>query len=313
MEMPGNMPEQENLLTYCNKVIKNFFLEWHVNCDSESSGWETGFQSVLMTNQSSGPVSEEKMTITKKLMGVAAGILVSGTLMTLPAAAQEKKLNPGTFSGNVALTNEYYFRGISQTDDAPAIQGGFDYNVDLDENFSLYAGVWGSNVDFNEAPPVDGATIEIDFYGGITTSIADTGISLDVGFIYYTYPGADSSLNYDFWEIQTALGYDFGLASVTGSINYSPENFGKSGSAVYYKLGVDVPVLKDKATLSAYVARQTIQDNAAFGVPDYTEWNVSVGTSIAGFDVSLAYSDTDVSPEGDGNGPAGLLTISRSF
>lgn len=253
------------------------------------------------------------MTFSKKLLGTAAGILVSGSIFSAPLFAEEKKLDSGTFSGNVALVNEYYFRGLSQTDDAPALQGGFDYTVDLDKEFALYAGIWGSNVDFNEAVASDGATVELDFYGGVTTSIADTGISMDVGFIYYTYPGSASNLNYAFWEVQGSLGYDFGLASVTGSVNYSPDNFGKTGSAVYYKLGVDVPVLQDKATVSAYVARQTIQDEVSFGVPDYTEFNISVGTSFAGFDVSIAYSDTSVSPEGDGNGPAGLLTVSRSF
>jgi uncharacterized protein (TIGR02001 family) len=68
------------------------------------------------------------------------------------------------------------------------------------------------------------------------------GISYDVGFIYYAYPGAGGSLDYDFWEVQTAIGYDFGIASVTASVNYSPENFGDSGDAYYPKLAVNVPV-----------------------------------------------------------------------
>ncbi len=29
-------------------------------------------------------------------------------------------------TGNVALTSDYKFRGISQTDESPAIQGGLD-------------------------------------------------------------------------------------------------------------------------------------------------------------------------------------------
>ena len=121
------------------------------------------------------------------------------------AAAQDKSPIPGSFSANVALTSEYFFRGLSQTDDAPAIQGGFDYEVEVAKPVSLYLGVWGSNVDFNEASSVDGATIEIDWYGGLKGSIGDTGLSWDAGLIYYHYPGADSSLDYDFVEVQGVL------------------------------------------------------------------------------------------------------------
>src|SRR5262245_8792596 len=58
---------------------------------------------------------------------------------------------PGKFSANVALTSEYVFRGISQTDDSPAIQGGFDWSLEKLGSLplGLYAGIWGSNVNFH--------------------------------------------------------------------------------------------------------------------------------------------------------------------
>ena len=61
------------------------------------------------------------------------------------------------FHGNVTLTSDYVFRGISQTDENPSIQGGFDISGDL-----LYAGVWGSNANY------DGASGEFDIYLGLT-------------------------------------------------------------------------------------------------------------------------------------------------
>ena len=144
-------------------------------------------------------------SVLKGLTGafVAASVVagVSGS-----ALAQDKMGGiPGTFSANVGLTSEYLFRGLSQTDDAPALQGGFDYEVSLAKPVALYLGVWGSNVDFNEGAGVDGATIEIDWYGGLRGNIGDTALGWDVGFIYYSYPGAASSLNYDFIEAQAAL------------------------------------------------------------------------------------------------------------
>ena len=48
-------------------------------------------------------------------------------------------------SGNVALTSDYKFRGISQSNEDIAIQGGFDVAF---EN-GIYIGTWGSTVDFD--------------------------------------------------------------------------------------------------------------------------------------------------------------------
>lgn len=248
----------------------------------------------------------------------AAGLAAVFITLSAPQAAEpliDEKSFPGEFSANVGLHSEYYFRGISQTDDAPALQGGFDWSATIDDGtgIGVYLGVWGSNVDFNEAAGVDGATVEIDYYGGLTGDVGSTGVSWDVGFIYYSYPGADSSLNYDFIEAQGALSYDFGFASATASLNYSPENFGNSGTAFYPKLGVDVPVGK-YLTLSAHVAKQYIEDNATFGQPDYVDWSVGATVNIAGFDVNLTWSDTDLSEAqcGDACGMV-LLSVSRSF
>jgi len=223
-----------------------------------------------------------------------------------------EKSIPGTFSANVAVTSEYYYRGLSQTDDAPALQGGFDYSVELAKPVNAYVGVWGSNVDFNEGAGVDGATVEIDIYGGLNGSIGSTGIGWDAGFIYYTYPGAGSSLNYDFVEGQAKLSYDFGFASTSLSVNYSPEFFGESGAAWYTKLGVSVPVGK-KLDLAAYVARQEIEKEDVYGQPDYWEWNVSGTVNVGGFDLTLAYTGTDIPGNPDGAGDMVLFTVSRSF
>lgn len=244
--------------------------------------------------------------------GIAAILVMGGTAQSAEPLVAAKDVT-GTFSSTVGFTSEYLFRGISQTDDAPAVQGSLDYSVGLGgSGIGLYLGLWGSNVDFNEGAGVDGATMEADFYGGLNGSIGDTGIGWDVGFIYYVYPGADSNLDYDYVEVQGALSYDFGVAAASLSVNYSPENFGESGDAVYTKLGVDVPVGK-YLTLSAYGARQVIDKNAVFGAPDYWEWNISAGVNIAGFDLSVAYSDTDIPNADDSAGPTAIFTVSRTF
>lgn len=218
---------------------------------------------------------------------------------------------PGSFSANVAFTSEYYFRGISQTDDAPALQGGIDYELPLGD-MATYLGAWASNVDFNEAAGVDGATIEIDWFGGLRGSIGETGITWDVGMIYFTYPGADDSLNYDFVEAQGSLGYDFGIVALTASINATSDNYADSGDAFYPKLAAEIPV-GQYLTLGAYVARYNVENNTAFAQPDYTEWNVSGSVGLAGFDVAVTFSDTSIDGDRDGIGPAVLFSVSRSF
>ena len=47
-------------------------------------------------------------------------------------------------SANVTLTSDYRFRGISQTGEDAAIQGGFDLGFEP----GFYIGTWASSVDF---------------------------------------------------------------------------------------------------------------------------------------------------------------------
>lgn len=216
---------------------------------------------------------------------------------------------PGAISGTVSIVSDYSFRGITQSDENPAIQGSLDYNLDFGNNVGFYAGVWGSNVDFNDG---DEASTEFDYYGGFTYAIDK--LSFDVGAIYYNYPGADENLNYDYTEIKASVGYDFTVLQTEAAVYYSPENFGDSGDAQYYVLSAEVPLPKG-FTLDAHVGRQYVQDNATFGNPDYTDWSVGLGYNIKGLDVHVQYVDTDLSKTdcADGCDAKAIVTVSKSF
>lgn len=219
---------------------------------------------------------------------------------------------PGEFSANVALTNDYVFRGFTQTGNHPALQGGFDYSVDVAKDVSLSGGVWGSNINF-------GGNVEVDLYGGLSGSI--NGVDWSATVYWYAYPGGTSASNLDYLEIAGSLGYDFGFAAVSASINYSPDYTGGTGTAVYYAGGVDVPVGK-YFTAFAHVGYQTIDENTSFGLPDYVDYALGVTFDVLGFDVSLSWTDTDVSnadlatyggvfsPDADG---IFVASVSRSF
>lgn len=66
------------------------------------------------------------------------------------------------WSGNAALVSDYLFNGITQTQKDPALQLGIDWNNDA----GVYAGAWGSNVDFG-----DDTDTEIDVYAGYALSL----------------------------------------------------------------------------------------------------------------------------------------------
>jgi len=236
---------------------------------------------------------------------------------TLIAQAEEEDGNtagiPGTFSGTVALTTNYVFRGLSQSDNNPAIQGSFDYALPLSEQVSVYAGVFGSSVDFNDG---DEASIEVDLYTGVAYQPTEK-LSTSFTAFYYLYPGASSSLNYDYFEFFADANYDLDKVVLGATAAYSPDNFASSGDAFYVEGRADVPLPQD-LTLSAALGYQTISDNAAFGTPDHLNWSVGLGYSLAGFDLSLKYTDTDLS-RGECFGGTDLcdagavFTVSRSF
>src|SRR4051794_14133352 len=113
------------------------------------------------------------------------------------AAAAPAPTPEHTITGNVGLFSQYIFRGLTQTDRKPAVQGGFDYA----HSSGFYAGTWASNISWlkeNASTVVNGATVsggtygeggsmEWDFYGGYKGTVGD--FSYDLGTLYYWYPG----------------------------------------------------------------------------------------------------------------------------
>jgi uncharacterized protein (TIGR02001 family) len=267
---------------------------------ADSRAWT--FES--LTQQKGLPIMTHKRSL------IAAAVLLAGSLPAI-AAADEPAI-PGDFSANVALTSDYRFRGISQNGEEPAIQGGLDYSVDLgDTGFGLYAGAWGSSINFGDG---DQAQVEMDWYGGVTTEVK--GVGVDLGVIYYSYPGAASSLNYDYVEGALNLSYSPTEEVTLGvGYNYSPNYFGDSGTFHYPHVSVDFAPKLDTPfpiTLGATAGYNYIEDEAAFGVTgDYADWSVSVGTSYKIMNLSLAYIDSN--EPGDASDSTFVVTLGASF
>jgi len=116
---------------------------------------------------------------------IATSLALAASVAPQLASAQAASASPHTFTGNMSLVSDYRFRGIAQTNKEPAIQGGFDYS----HSSGIYLGNWNSNVSSGAGFP--SGNIEMDFYGGWKHSWGDWG--LDLGAIYYYYPGSDAS------------------------------------------------------------------------------------------------------------------------
>jgi uncharacterized protein (TIGR02001 family) len=153
-------------------------------------------------------------------------------------------------SANVSFTSDYIWRGMTQSD-APAIQGGFDFEAES----GFYAGVWGSNVNFN-----NGAGSELDLYLGYAFEVGSIGV--DVGYISYEYIDSDPDATFD--ETYLGLSYgDFGLSFAFGDYDYTE---------VSYALG-----------------------DVSFSYGDYDGYGsnflISYGFTCGSYDCGLAYSD----------------------
>jgi uncharacterized protein (TIGR02001 family) len=230
------------------------------------------------------------------LSGVMASMVLVGDL----AVAGDHSL-----SANIAMTTDYRFRGVSQTDGGPAIQGGFDY---AHEPTGIYAGVWGSNVDSSD----DGyaaASMELDVYIGWAKSW--DAFSLDLSALRYNYPNTDVSDN-NTNEFALNLGYDFGMASVSGTATYSPDWYG-TDSYNYYALGMEIPLPNDFSLYGNY-GWNKFDDSSA----DYNDWSIGVAVEYGGFGFDLAYVDTDIDGDCDDVSvwkcdSTAVFTVSKSF
>lgn len=195
---------------------------------------------------------------------------------------------PGSFSGGVAVVSDYVFRGVSQTDENPAIQGSIGWSTDFNAGelpLNLALGVWGSNVDFNDG---DEATIEIDYSAALSTELAGFGVG--VNYVYFSYPGANEDLNYDYQEFGLTLEKDFEVVALSAGAYWSPDFFGSVGDAVYYSLGAEVP-LPFEFSLAGHVGTQRFDRS---GLDDYVDWSIGLTRPVMGIDLSLTYYDTDV-------------------
>jgi len=229
------------------------------------------------------------MKTTKRTgMSVAAGALMSASLLTMDQAIAQ---GPWAFSANIGAVSNYIWRGVSQTGDEAAIQGG----LDAAHESGFYAGTWASNVDFGE----DEANYELDAYLGYDFTLPDENASLGLNAIYYAYPDGDSDI--DFAEIGISGGYSFVSAGIQYTIWGDTDNEDAlfDQGDLYYSLGLDFPLAYDFgfSVFGGYYDFRNddvvVADGSTESV-DYWHWGATVSKDVGEFgSFNFTYEQND--------------------
>ncbi len=216
----------------------------------------------------------------------------------------------GDFTANVGVANNYLWRGLTQTENAPAVSGGIDFATDV----GFYAGTWVSNVSFG---PADAFSYEHDLYLGFRGGETFT---YDIGYLYYNY---DTEADYDFSEVYLALGWqgltlkasvlahsgrdeelDVEVPSVGPNVDYG------FGSSTYISLDYAFALPKD-VTLTAHVG--THQGDFArsfngFLTGSYEDYSLSISKTFGDGTFKFTVSDTNLTAADQ----AGFATIANN-
>jgi uncharacterized protein (TIGR02001 family) len=155
---------------------------------------------------------------------MTSAAFAGGSLKDEPAPAREF-----TYSFSVTGTSDYIFRGQTQTDGEPALQGAFNVGYGI-----FYAGVWASSVDFGGEDGTgagNDAQVEVDWYAGIKPTMGPA--TFDFGVLYYSYPGAnDFAAEIDYLELKAGVSGEIYNGLTAGAlVYYSPEYYGETGEA----------------------------------------------------------------------------------
>ncbi len=177
--------------------------------------------------------------------------------VTFASAAQAQE-SPHAVTANVGLFSQYAYRGLAQTNQRPALQGGADYA----HSSGLYAGTWLSNVSwFSDTNAGTSNSLEWDLYAGYKKSW-DNGVTADIGYLRYEYPGNYPTLPAGTVEPHTDEGY-VAIGWKWASLKYSyafSDLFGveDSDGSDYLDLTVTIP-LNDAFSVVGHAGRQNFR------------------------------------------------------
>ncbi len=183
---------------------------------------------------------------------------------------------------NVGLVSDYRYRGISQTRDKFALQGGLDFTAG-----GLYLGLWASQIKWIKDFGGD-AGLEVDLYGGYKGEIVKD-VAYDVGVLTYQYPTNRLNPNANTTEIYGAV--SFGPATVKYS-HALTNTFGNPDSKNSYYLEAGATFDLGGISVVPHIGYQKITGPVG-GPATYTDYSLTASKDFSGLVVSAAIVGTD--------------------
>ena len=220
-----------------------------------------------------------------------------------------------TVAYNVGLYSQYIFRGLTQTNRKPALQGG----VDLTHSSGFYLGAWGSNISWltdnvgatGSSYYTSGGSLEIELSGGYrhTFESIGSGLGIDIGALQYWYPGklAAAMADANTTEVYGALSYGWVQAKYSQVVSDDAWGWGKydatsnkADGTYYAEVNATIPVgelvggdVLKGVTVLAHYARQDF-DGKSNEAASYNDWKLGLQKSFdSGVNIGAYYTDTN--------------------
>jgi uncharacterized protein (TIGR02001 family) len=245
-----------------------------------------------------------------------------GALCAVPAWASDVPL-ASPVTANITITNNYVFRGLTRTNTFPAVQGG----VDLAADNGVYLGAWGSNASWLvDTGAASTASLELDAYMGVKNNFFED-FNYDVGLVRYHFPAVYTAgaTNADTSELHAALAYSWLAVKYSYSVG-NAFGIAQSGGSHYLDVSARYPV-SESVTLGAHYGKQTYNGakadalRAAGTDPSYRDWELSFTAKLAGWDLGVALTGTNIPDTGyytttrgvNMGRKATLVTVRRTF
>jgi uncharacterized protein (TIGR02001 family) len=217
--------------------------------------------------------------------------------LALPQATPPATVSIGpVFAYSVTTASDYIFRGVSQTENRPAIFGAARVTDD-----QFYVGVGIENVDFHNS-----TAAEYDLSAGWTPVVL--GYKFDFGVVRYGYIDEPDHTHIDTVEYKAAVSHDLGPVTLGGVVYYTANFFGSGHDGVYYAGRVTYRVIKN-LSVSGALGRQTVGEGIG-----HTTWNTGLDYSFTkNIALDLRYYDTNAHSLGDNYGSHYVAAIKVSF
>ena len=229
------------------------------------------------------------MHLTKKFFALLV-------FMTMSAASW----SADNVTGSFGATSNYLWRGVSYSNNLPAIQGGLDYQYQKRSN-NLSMGTWVSSSQGY------GDGLEADFYGQYSYRLTDNlslhlaaktihyphNMDTDYGYYRLGMNWGGLSMNVEQWS-HDSRGYDVEYSYKKWGIRLVGENnyFDTKSTYHYSQLSRTFTIDKDW-NLGVLLGYSTFNNNVLAGYSDHYNYMLSVNRKIDKYTTTMFFNDTN--------------------